>query len=661
MRLCHIEPAVGSTLRPPALTCGGGLTTTSTHIQSETDQPHDDANRVERPCSSTGRRMPRMTAKETHRLIKQRMEKADQIRALGMDPYANDFAPELTCDDFRAKYDAEADEDLRKMTTVHTVAGRLLAKNKMGKMTFLRIRDRTGVLQVLVKKDRVGEDVYTHLKLLDIGDFVGVAGTPMKTKTGETTLAADGFRVLTKSLHPLPDKHAGLKDVEQRYRQRYVDLATDTDVQKIFRTRSKIIRHIQRFLDGRDFIEVETPILGDVAGGAAARPFLTHHNALDVDFQMRIATELHLKRLVVGGFERVYEIGRLFRNEGVSTKHNPEFTTIEFYQAYATYKDLMDTTEELVTTLVEELHGTTTIAYGDKEVDFSRPWRRAPIATLVQEHLGVDEDLNAVTSVAKALSYTVGHCATDDEPLHVCLKELSDEEAGEVIPGIEPAANDDDTIVARAKRAYGAADDKAAFFAALGENIDRKFASLNTDDGSFDEPSQEVTNPGFGEDTGEIDTEAHAKKVDKNRERRRRLGLALLYSVFDHEVEETLTNPTFITDFSVSVSPLARRRDGDPAVVDRFELIVAGMELANAFSELSDPIDQRERFEAQLRDRERGDGEAPEMDDDFIHALEIGMPPTAGEGIGIDRLVMLLTNQQSIREVILFPAMRPGA
>ncbi|MCP4504207.1 MAG: lysine--tRNA ligase [Deltaproteobacteria bacterium] len=606
-----------------------------------------------------------MSAKETHRLMKQRMEKADEIRAMGMDPYANDFAPELTCSDFHAQYDEHDKEALSKVQLVHTVAGRLMAKNKMGKMTFLRIRDRTGVLQVMIKKDRVGEELYTHLRLLDIGDFIGTAGTPMKTQKGETTLAADGFRMLTKSLHPLPDKHAGLKDVEQRYRQRYVDLATDPDIQKIFRTRTKIVRHIQHYLDARDFIEVETPILGDVAGGAAAKPFLTHHNALKVGLQMRIATELHLKRLVVGGLERVYEIGRLFRNEGVDTTHNPEFTTIEFYQAYATYTNLMDTTEELLTSLVEELHGSTVLQYGERKVDFTRPWRRAPIAQLVQEHLGIEEDLTGIASVAKALAYTIGHTSAEDEALHICLKELSDDEAAELIPGMEPAKGEGDTIVARAKSAFASAENKEAFWQKLGENLDTAFVSLS--DAGFDESTQEVTNPLIDKEkadeqgSGESGAGDLAPKADANRERRRRLALALLYAVFDHEVETTLTNPTFITDFSVSVSPLARRRDGDPAVVDRFELMVAGMELANAFSELSDPIDQRQRFEAQLRDRERGDGEAPEMDEDFLHALEIGMPPTAGQGIGIDRLVMLLTNQTSIREVILFPAMKPGA
>lgn len=614
----------------------------------------------QRDAQQKGANLGEDTAQETHRLIAQRLEKAEKLRERGMDPYANDFKPELTCEEFRAQYEDTATDALELINTVSTVAGRLVSMRKMGKASFLRIRDRSGELQLLVKKDRVGEGPYADIKLLDLGDFIGVAGTPMRTKTGELTIVADGFRVLTKSIRPLPDKFHGLQNVEQRYRQRYTDLAVNAHVREIFKTRSRIIRGIQKFLDARDFIEVETPILGDVAGGATAKPFLTHHNALDADFQMRIATELHLKRLVVGGLERVYEIGRLFRNEGVSTKHNPEFTTIEFYQAYATYIDLMDLTEELICHLMETVNGSHVLSFGGKEVDFSRPWRRAPIATLVQEVLGVDEDLTKIQSVARALELTVGHTARDDEPLHVVIQELSDEEAEHLIPGL---AAGDDGIVARAKAAYAGADDKAAFFQQLGEAID---AHLASDEAlaHLDDESDDATDPGFeGEsDTGEHSTlRAKERAYDKNKERRRRLSLALLYAVFDHEVEHTLQNPTFITDFSVSVSPLARRRDSDPAVVDRFELIVAGMELANAFSELSDPVDQRQRFEAQLRDRERGDGEAPELDADFIQALEIGMPPTAGEGIGIDRLVMLLTGQESIREVILFPAMRQAA
>jgi len=490
----------------------------------------------------------------------------------------------------------------------------------------------------------------------------------MRTKTGELSIAAEGFRVLTKAVRPLPDKSHGLQDTEQRYRQRYVDLIVNPEVREVFRNRTRIIRGIQKFLDARDFIEVETPILGEGAGGAAARPFTTHHNTLDLDLEMRIATELHLKRLVVGGLERVYEIGRLFRNEGVSTKHNPEFTTIEFYMAYATYEDLMDLTEELISGLVDEIRGTDVIKFGDMQVDFSTPWRRAPIATLVAEHLKIEEDLTQIRSVTRALEVAVGHTANAEEPLWLCLKELTDAEAESLIPGMADldASAKDQPIADRARAAMKAGGDD--FYAKLGAAIDLAFKGEGETDGEdsnagfLDEitgdEAEEATDPNIdagGEGPGRL---PRRNVMDPNIERRRRLALHLLYAVFDHEVEGTLINPTFITDFSVSASPLARRRDSDPAVVDRFELIIAGMELANAFSELNDPADQRQRFEDQLRDRERGDGEAPKMDADYVRALEFGMPPTAGEGIGIDRLVMLLTDNTSIREVILFPLMR---
>ncbi len=599
---------------------------------------------------------PSDSAEDVHRLVKQRMDKAGRIRDAGLNPYANDFRPEISCQEFAARYrDAEAAE-LEKVSTVHTVAGRVMTMRQMGKASFLTLRDATGDLQLFLKKDRLGEVPYEHLKVVDLGDIVGVAGTPMRTKTGELTLVADGFRVLTKSLRPLPDKFHGLHDVEQRYRQRYVDLIVNPDVRRVFRTRARIVRGVQHFLDARGFLEVETPILQDLAGGAAARPFVTHHNTLAQDLYLRIAVELYLKRLVVGGIERVYEIGRNFRNEGVSTRHNPEFTMMEVYQAYATYADMMDLTEELVCELVDNLHGRHVLPFGEREVDFARPWRRVPIATLVGEHLNAGTDLATIDSVERALALTVGHTATPDEPLHICLRALSDDEAERVIPGMAPGT---DPVVVRAKAALAARG--AAFWGELGRALDGAWRS----DAAI--AANEATDPGkrttritrtsdFDDDTGEISRAP--RPADPLRARRRDLALALLYAVFDHEVERTLTNPTFITDFPVAVSPLARKRDGDPAVTDRFELIVAGMECANAFSELNDPVDQRERFLAQLRERERGDAEAHEMDEDYVRALEVGMPPTAGLGIGIDRLVMILTNQQSIRDVILFPQLR---
>ena len=595
---------------------------------------------------------------DIHRLVKQRLDKAERIRETGSNPYANDFRPELTCGDFAARYGALDAEALQDVNTVSTIAGRLMSMRSMGKATFLRIRDRAGDLQILAKRDRVGTDTYKLLKMMDLGDIVGFAGTPMRTKTGELTLEADGLRVLTKSIRPLPDKFHGLTDVEQRYRQRYVDLAMNPDVRQIFQTRAQIVRGIRSFLDRRDYIEVETPILGELAGGAAARPFETHHNTLGVDLYMRIATELHLKRLVVGGFERVYEIGRCFRNEGISTRHNPEFTSIEFYEAYATYSDLMDLTEEMLSGLVEDTCGSTKIQYDGRDIDFARPWRRASIASLVAEHLNTPESLDEIDSVAQALKLVSGHTVSTEEPLLICLKELDDEEAESLIPGLPAQTDDVQGIVQRAKHALAELGAER-FYTELGMALDRAFASsVELSDGTAASADSDAANSNaddFEESTGEI----QVTQVDPARERRRRLALHLLYAVFDHEIESTLSNPTFITDFSVSVSPLSRRRDGDPAVVDRFELICGGMEIANAFSELNDPVDQRERFLAQAREKARGDVEAHDIDEDFVRALEIGMPPTAGEGIGIDRLVMLLTDKPTIREVILFPQLRP--
>ncbi|OGQ26309.1 MAG: hypothetical protein A2138_17445 [Deltaproteobacteria bacterium RBG_16_71_12] len=596
------------------------------------------------------------SAEDVHRLVKQRMEKVARIRDAGLNPYANDFRPELSCHEFAARYGEADAAQLETVTTVCTVAGRVMTMRQMGKATFLTLRDATGDLQIFLKKDRLGEIPYEHIKVMDLGDIVGVAGTPMRTKTGELTLVADGFRVLTKSLRPLPDKFHGLHDVEQRYRQRYVDLIVNPDVRRVFRARARIVRGVQQFLDARGFLEVETPILQELAGGAAARPFVTHHNTLAQDLYLRIAVELYLKRLVVGGIERVYEIGRNFRNEGVSTRHNPEFTMMEVYQAYATYADMMDLTEDLVCELVDNVHGRGVLPFGEREVDFARPWRRVPIATLVGEHLKVGEDLARIDSVARALALSVGHTATPDEPLHICLRALSDDEAERLIPGMKPGT---DPVVTRAKAALAAGG--GSFWLDLGRALD---ASWSTDATLYppgrDDSTAKLTRVSrttdFEDDTGEISR--IPRPVDPMRTRRRDLALALLYAVFDHEVERTLTNPTFITDFPVAVSPLARKRDNDVAVTDRFELIVAGMECANAFSELNDPVDQRDRFLAQLRERERGDAEAHEMDEDYVRALEVGMPPTAGLGLGIDRLVMILTNQQSIRDVILFPQLR---
>lgn len=508
------------------------------------------------------------------RMIEERLEKAARFKQLGQNPYGNDFKPTVLAEIFLAKYADKTREDLVDSQDSYQIAGRIIAVRTMGKAAFYRIQDAGTQLQLFMSQESLGES-YEQLKLLDMGDFIGVSGTPMRTKTGELSLHVYSFQILTKSLRPLPEKYHGLTNIEQRYRQRYLDLIVNEQARAIFKTRSKIVREIQTFLDQRGFMEVETPILSDIAGGATARPFMTHHNALNEDLSLRIATELHLKRLVIGGFERVYEIGRLFRNEGVSTRHNPEFTTIEFYQAYATYQDLMVLSEELFRQLVRVVHGKLSMPYGEHEIDFEKPFRRVSIARLVGEHAGLTEDqvlkLEKTHDVQWALEIAQGRTVTPDTP-KLILKEHGD---------------------------------------VAGDDV-----------------------------------------------KSRNLALHLLYAVFEHEIESNLIQPTFLLDFPVAVSPLARRRDSDLAVVDRFELFCAGMEISNAFSELNDPVDQRQRFEAQAAKKQAGDHEAQDVDEDFLTALEVGMPPTAGQGIGIDRLVMLLTNSLSIREVVLFPKMR---
>lgn len=556
------------------------------------------------------------------RIMHEREVKAQKLLALGQNPYANDFFPNATALQIQAAHAEQDREALEHKSAEYKVAGRVMAIRDMGKAAFLRIQDRSAEIQIFVQRNRLGEQGFQVFNLVDVGDFIGVRGNVMRTKTGELSINAETLQVLTKSLRPLPEKWHGLTNVELRYRQRYVDLIVNQDVRRLFRARTKIIREIQAFLDARDYIEVETPILSDVVGGAAARPFQTHHNALNEDLSLRIATELHLKRLVVGGFERVYEIGRLFRNEGVSTTHNPEFTTIEFYQAYATFTDLMDLSETLLRHLAMAVHGKTEFPYEDHVIDFGKPFRRVPIALLVAEHLGLGEaetrQLVETDSIAAAFEKVDGRLVSFDEALNICLNEMTDEEAESIIPQLVAADGANDTVQARALRTLK--NDGAGFYQRLARAMDNAFADAPV--------------------------------------RRRQVALHLLYALFENEIEKTLVQPTFITDFSVSVSPLARRRDSDLAVVDRFELFCAGMEIANAFSELSDPVDQRSRFEAQIRKKSRGDVEASDLDEDFLRALEVGMPPTAGQGIGIDRLVMLLTNSPSIREVILFPKMR---
>lgn len=543
----------------------------------------------------------------------QRVRKLKELREAGYQPYANDFIPELTCADVHARHLEDEAEKLNEQDLTYTVAGRIVAIRRHGKSTFFNIRDRSATLQIFASMKKVGEATYEHLKTLDLGDFVGVAGSPMRTRTGELSLSADGLRILTKALQPPAEKWHGVKDVETRFRQRYIDLIANEGVRETFRKRALVLRHIRQFLDQRDYLEVETPILQDVAGGASAAPFVTHHNALDQDLYLRIATELHLKRLVVGGLERVYEMGRVFRNEGLSRQHNPEFTSIEFYQAYATASDLIQLSEELVHELAVQVGGGEMLSYKDHQLSFARPFKVIRMADAVAEHLGL-EPLGDIQSVLKAAEIVFDH-SLETDPIDVVIANLNDDELS-WLSGAEGESPAD--LLKSARSAYLKSADRRADLITMATMLDEKLDAT----------------------------------------RRRALALHLLYASFDHEVEETLIQPTFITDYPLPASPLSRQHDDDPAVVDRFEFFIGGMEVANAFSELGDPEEQRRRFERQVTLRARGDDEAPELDEDFINALEVGMPPTAGEGIGIDRLVMILTNSPNIREVILFPQLR---
>ncbi len=488
---------------------------------------------------------------EESELLKKRREKVRELAASGVVLY-NDLAEaDSTSADLIERFGCQEAGKLAGLEDKFSLAGRIMAVRNFGKATFLSLQDRKGRIQVYLNRDRIGQDRYLLFKKLDIGDIIGVKGGVFRTKTGELTIDADGFTLLAKSVRPLPEKWHGLTDIETRYRQRHLDLIMNPGVKEVFYTRSRIIRLLRQFMTERDFLEVETPMMQPRAGGAVARPFKTYHNALGIDLYLRIAPELYLKRLVTGGLERVFEINRSFRNEGISILHNPEFTMMEFYQAYATYRELMDLTEELFLFLAREILGSTKLTYQGNLIDLAPPWRRISVREAVREATGLPEE-----------------ALEDRESLSACAK---------------------------------------------GAGLD----------------------PGEGEPAGR-----------------------LIMALFEALVEERLIQPTFVTGYPVEVSPLARRCNDDPSLTDRFELYINGREIANAFTELNDPVDQRERFLQQLAARERGDEEAHDLDEDYIRTLEYGMPPAAGEGIGIDRLVMLFTDSPSIRDVILFPQMR---
>ncbi|WP_434510832.1 lysine--tRNA ligase [Desulfitobacterium sp. AusDCA] len=474
-----------------------------------------------------------------------RLDKLEALRQQGIEPYADRYQrthmAQVILDQFS---DLEGQEV--------KVAGRMMSKRDQGKVIFTHIQDFSGKIQIYIRKDEVGEDWFEMISKFDVGDIIGVQGKVFRTKRGEISIHAHDVKILSKAMRPLPEKFHGLTNVEMRYRQRYLDLMMNPDVKDVFVMRSKIIRAMREYLEGQNFLEVETPTLHTIPGGAAARPFITHHNTLDIDLYLRIALELPLKRLIVGGFDRVFEIGRNFRNEGISIKHNPEFTMMELYQAYANFEDIMELTENMISYIAQKVHGKYEIEYQEQVLNFATPWRRLPMLDGILEYAGVD-----------------------------FRQILTDEEA------------------------RNAAEEKGI-------------------------------------------------KVEANASRGK-----IINEFFEEFVEPKLIQPTFVTGHPVEISPLAKRNAEHPEYTDRFEVFVFGRELGNAFSELNDPIDQRQRFEAQVAERAKGDDEAHMMDEDFVQALEYGLPPTGGLGIGIDRLVMLLTNSASIRDVILFPTMRP--
>jgi len=479
-------------------------------------------------------------------LMKVRRDKLAELQAEGENPFdVTTYNQEYHTADIIDNFDEMEGKQV-------SIAGRLMSKRVMGKASFFDLRDRCGKVQLYVTRDDMGEEVYKKFKKLDIGDLVGVTGEVFRTQKGEISVRTNGYTLLSKSLLPLPEKFHGLRDTDLRYRQRYVDLIVNPEVKRTFEIRSKIITAIRNYLDSRGYMEVDTPILNTIPGGAAARPFITHHNTLDIDMYMRIAPELYLKRLIVGGFERVYEMGRQFRNEGMDIKHNPEFTTMEVYEAYTDYEGMMNLTESLISTVAQEVLGTTKITYQGTELDLAPGWARMTMIESIKKFAGID----------------------------------------------------------------------------------------------------------FAETTTDAEAEALAKSVGIEVEKGMTRG-EIINLAFEEKVEDNLVQPTFIYEYPVEVSPLAKRYKDNPAFTERFEVFILGCEYGNAFSELNDPIDQKERFMKQVEKREKGDEEANMMDDDFVTALEYGLPPTGGLGIGIDRLVMLLTDSSSIRDVLLFPTMKP--
>ncbi len=487
--------------------------------------------------------MSNIQEKDTNQIIQQKIEKVKELREMGINPFGRKYD--------KKNYVKEILESEEGTDKIFKTAGRVMSYRAMGKNIFGHLEDPTGKIQFYAKQDEVGEENYEIFKKINVGDFIGIEGGVFRTKTGELTIRITKFEILSKNLRPLPEKFHGLTDVETRYRQRYVDLIMNREVKDNFVKRIEIIRYIRKYLEERDFLEVETPMMHPIAGGAAAKPFVTHHNALDMTLFLRIAPELYLKRLIVGGYERVFEINRNFRNEGISTRHNPEFTMMELYQAYADYNDMMNLTEDMVSSLAKDVFGSEEIEYEGVKINYAKPWKRMTMIEAIKEYTGKD-------------FYTI---KTQEETYKIA-------------------------------REFG---------------IDVK------------------------------PTDSYYKIINE---------------IFEEKVEHHLVQPTFITEYPRELSPLAKNKEGSTEFVDRFEIFVYGRELGNAYSELNDPIDQKERFEDQMKEKEKGDEEAHMMDEDFVAALEYGLPPTGGLGIGIDRLVMFMTNSASIRDVIFFPHMR---
>ena len=564
----------------------------------------------------------------SQRIIAERIARLELLKQKGIEPYPAKFAVTHSASAVLAGFDS-----LEKDQTVVSLAGRLLSKRGHGKASFGHILDRTGKLQVYFREDVLGAEGYLLFDLLDVGDIIGVSGPAFRTRTGEVTVKAEGIKLLSKSLRPLPEKWHGLKDVETRYRQRYVDLIVNTEVRQQFATRSKIISAIRRFLDSRGFVEVETPVLQPLYGGAFARPFVTRHEALDMELFLRISDELYLKRLIVGGLDRVYEIGKDFRNEGIDRTHNPEFTQLEVYQAYADYQDMMELVEEMLLEVVRDVHGGTKCKYGDHELDFSRPWKRVSYFDALECALGVD-----LTS------------ASDEEVRGLCLKLGMDVEI--MAAGKKPGSGD--RTATGVPEATGQIGHDGAGQSARGGERRRQEA---------DEPGGPAgAMPGRSQGTDGYDAGGQSGRTGAGPESSRTmLRGRLLDELFSEKVQPNLIQPTFVYDYPKEISPLAKEKAGSPGIAERFEPIIAGLEVGNAFSEQNDPMEQARQFDLQAEARVRGALEIQPKDPDYLRALEYGMPPTGGLGLGIDRIVMIITGAHSIRDVVLFPQLRAEA